>query len=162
VTVRPYRISARRKATLRVNLINTGVSDIKFSIEATDLEEGLNFKFKNDNPTVAAWNSIDVPVVARPKRGALVGERKRYDITITARAGDGKNQTATGEFTHTPFMTSWRPLMRVVRALLVLAVIAVVIYFVLKWGGGWETLSRSPQAWVERLVNTIEGWFFKK
>jgi uncharacterized membrane protein len=162
VTVRPYRISARRKATLRVNLTNTGVSDIKFSIEATDLEEGLNFKFKNDNPTVAAWNSIDVPVVARPKRGALVGERKRYDITITARAGDGKNQTATGEFTHTPFMTSWRPLMRVVRALLVLAVIAVVIYFVLKWGGGWETLSRSPQAWVERLVNTIEGWFFKK
>jgi len=37
----------------------------------------------------------------------------------------------------------------------------VLIYFVLQWGGGWKTLTSSPQTWVNQLIRTVEGWFFR-
>jgi hypothetical protein len=142
-----------------VNLANTNVSDVSFILEATDLDEGLRFQFKDDKPAVSAWNTVDVPMLARPKRGSTVGEKKRYDITVTARTEDGRTQTTNCEFYHNPFMTSWRPLLRVVRALIVIGAIVTLIYFILRWGGGWSTLTKSPQTWVNNLVNTVEGWF---
>jgi hypothetical protein len=159
VAVRPYRVSSRRKGNFRVNLANTNVSDVSFILEATDLDEGLRFQFKDDKPAVSAWNTVDVPMLARPKRGSTVGEKKRYDITVTARTEDGRTQTTNCEFYHNPFMTSWRPLLRVVRALIVIGAIVTLIYFILRWGGGWSTLTKSPQTWVNNLVNTVEGWF---
>lgn len=73
--VHPYRVSCRKKGTFRIKLTNTGVSDINFALEATDLDEGLHFRFKDENPQVSAWNSIEVPMLARPKRGSGVGEK---------------------------------------------------------------------------------------
>ena len=159
--VRPYRISSRRKGNFRINIASTGVSDASVVLDATDLDEGLSFTLPPDNPEVRAWETIEVPMTARPKRGSMVGERKRYDITITATDPNGKTQTANCEFNHRPFMASWRPVVRVVRALIVLAAIGTLVYFVLHWGGGWGTLTRSPQTWVDQLVRTVEGWFFK-
>ncbi len=161
VAVRPYRVSSRRKGSFRVNLANNNVSDASIILEATDLDEGLRFQFKDDKPAVSAWNTVDVPMLARPKRGSTVGEKKRYDITVTARTEDGRTQTTNCEFYHNPFMTSWRPLLRVVRALIVIGAIVTLIYFVLRWGGGWSTLTKSPQTWVNNLVNTVEGWFLR-
>jgi hypothetical protein len=161
VAVRPYRVSSRRKGKFRVNLANTNVSDASFVLDATDLDEGLRFQFKEDNPTVSAWNSVDVPMLARPKRGSTVGEKKRYDITVTARTEDGRTQSTNCEFHHNPFMASWRPVLRVVRAIVVIGAIVALVYFILRWGGGWSTLTRSPQTWVNNLVNTVEGWFFR-
>ena len=73
--VQPYRVSCRRKGTFRINLANTGVSDTTFVLDATDLDEGLRFRFKTDNPEVTAWNTFEVPMLARPKRGSMVGEK---------------------------------------------------------------------------------------
>ncbi len=157
--VRPYRITCRRKGKFRINLSNTGVSDAQFILDATDLDEGLDFKFKEDTPEVAAWNSIEIPMIARPKKGKKVGEKKRYDITVTARTGEGTSQTINCELHHHPFIGSWKPILRVLRALIVLGGLGVLIYFVLHWGGGWSQLTRSPQTWVNNLVNTFEGWF---
>jgi hypothetical protein len=154
-------VSSRRKGSFRVNLANTSVSDASFVLEATDLDEGLRFRFKEDTPAVSAWNTVDVPMLARPKRGSTVGEKKRYDITVTARTEDGKTQSTNCEFHHNPFMTSWRPVLRVVRALIVIGIIAVLVYFLLRWGGGWSTLTRNPQTWADNLVKTFKGWFSK-
>ena len=159
VTIRPYRISCRRKGTFRIGISNTGVSDATFYLDATDLDEGLIFRFKNDQPEVAAWQTLEVPVVAKPNRGSMVGERKRYDITITANAGEGISQTVNCELHHNPFVGSWRPIVRVVRAIIVIAIIGTVIGLLIHWGGGWGTLTRSPQTWVNQLVRFFEGWF---
>jgi uncharacterized membrane protein len=159
VAVRPYRVTNRRKGKFRVNLANTNVSDATFVLEATDLDEGLRFQFKEDNPVVSAWNSVDVPMLTRPKRGSTVGERKRYDITVTARTEDGRAQSANAEFYHNPLMASWRPVRRALGTLLLIAFIVALIYFPLKWGGGWSTLTRSPQTWSNNLVNTVQSWF---
>jgi len=159
--VHPYRVSCRKKGTFRIKLTNTGVSDINFALEATDLDEGLHFRFKDENPQVSAWNSIEVPMLARPKRGSGVGEKKRYDINVTAVAGEGNMQTTNCELYHRPLIGSWRPILRAIRIIVFLAIIGVAVYFVLKWGGGWQTLTSSPQTWVNNLVHTVEGWFFR-
>jgi uncharacterized membrane protein len=161
VGIHPYRVSCRRKGTFRVSLANVGVSDANFSLEATDLDEGLRFHFKDENPVVTAWKTVEVPMIARSKRGSMVGEKKRYDVTVTAIAGEGKMQSANCELYHRPFIGSWRPILRAIRAIVVIGAIAVVVYFVLQWGGGWKTLTSSPQTWVNQLIRTVEGWFFR-
>jgi uncharacterized membrane protein len=157
--VLPYRVTTRGKGKFRVNLANTGVSEINFVLDAKDLDEGLSFRFKDDTPSLPAWSSVEVAMTAKPKRGSLVGERKRYDITMTARTSDGKTQTANCEMNHSPLMASWRPIFRTIRILIALAIVVVVVSFVLKWGGGWSTLTNSPQTFVEQFVKTVEGWF---
>jgi uncharacterized membrane protein len=159
--VAPYRVSSRRKANFRVNLANTGMSEAKIHLEATDLDEGLRFKFKEEEPVVAAWKTIEVPMVARPKRASTVGERKRYDIVITATTEDGNTQTVNCEFNHRPLMASWRPIWRLIRVIIFLGIIGVAIYYILKLGGGWRVLYNSPQTWVDQLVRTVQGWFFR-
>ena len=37
--------------------------------------------------------------------------------------------------------------------------IGTVIGLLIHWGGGWSTLTRSPQTWVNQLVRFFEGWF---
>ena len=159
--VHPYRVSCRRKGTFWVTLNNIGVSDATIYLDATDLEEGLNFRFKNESLQVAAWQTVEVPVVAKPRRGSTVGERKRYDVSISATTSDGHTQTVNAELNHSPFMASWRPVFRIIRAIVVLGLIGVAVYFVLQWGGGWKTLSSSPQTWVNQLLRTVESWFFR-
>lgn len=157
--VRPYRISARRKGTFRINLANTSVSNLSLTLSATDLDEGLRFFFKDENPSVTAWNTIEVPVVAKPKRGSGVGERRRYDITVTATDGDGNSQTVNCELHHRPFMASWKPVFRLIRAIIVLGALGVGGYYLLRLGGGWRLLRSSPQSWVNQLVRVVEGFF---
>lgn len=159
--VAPYRVSSRRKGKFRVNLANTGMSDAKLYLEATDLDEGLRFKFKNEEPVVVAWETIEVAMIAKPKRGSTIGERKRYDITVTATTEDGNTQTVNCELHHHPFMASWRPIWRLIKALIIIGIIVVIIYYVLRLGGGWRVLYNSPQTWVDQLIRTFEGWFFK-
>jgi hypothetical protein len=159
VGINPYRVSCRKKGTFRIKLTNTGVSDIKFTLEATDLDEGLRFNFKTDNPEVAAWDTAEIPMVARPKRSSRVGEKKRYDITVTAIAGEGNTQTANCELHHSPFIGSWRPIVKAVRVIIFLAIIGVAVYFLLRLGGGLQTLISSPQTWFSNLGNTVQSWF---
>jgi hypothetical protein len=159
--VAPYRVTTKRKGKFRVNLANTGMSEAKLYLDATDLDEGLNFKFKNQEPVVGAWETIEVPMIAKPKRGSTVGERKRYDISITATTEDGNSQTVNCEMHHQPFMSSWRPIWRIIRVLVILGIIGVAIYYILRLGGGWHTLLSSPKTWVDQLVRTVEGWFFR-
>lgn len=159
LSMRPHRVTCRRKGKFRVNIANIGVSNAVLRLEATDLDEGLNFQFKNDNPEVPAWQTVEVPMLARPKRGSKAGEKKRYDINVTATYGEDQSQSVNCELYHNPFMGSWRPVRRAVRIIVVLGAIGVLVYFVLKWGGGWSQLTSSPQTWVNQLVNTFQGWF---
>jgi len=160
--VAPYRVTCRRKATFRVGLSNTGTSDAKVVLDATDLDEGLNFKFKNKEPVVSAWQTVEIPIVARPKKGGLVGEKKRYDVTITAREGSN-SQTANGEMYHNPLVGSWKTVFKNVRRLIFLVIILVIIGFLIHWGGGLKQLISSPKTWwsqfIDTIVDTFTGWF---
>ena len=161
--VRPYRVTTRKKGKYRINLTNTSVSDANVSLEATDLDEGLKFSFKDENPVIPAWDSIEIPMVTKPKRGSMVGEQKRYDITVTTTDAVGMSQTANCEMHHKPFIRSWRTIFRIVRLILFIGIIGTLIGFLIHWGGGWSLLTRSPQSWwnqlVNQIVNTFGSWF---
>ncbi len=159
LAIRPYRVGCRRKGSFRISLANVGVSDASFTLDATDLDEGLRFRFKSENPVATAWNTVEVPMLARPKRGGMVGEKKRYDITVTAIAAEGNPQSANCELHHNPFIGSWRPIVRLIRTILILGAVGVGVYAVLQLGGGWGTLRTSPQGWVNQLIYTVESWF---
>ena len=161
--VAPYRVSCRRKGTFRVGLSNTGTSDARISLDATDLDEGLKFKFKKNELVLPAWETIEIPVKVKPKKGGFVGERKRYDITITTNEGTENSQTVNCELHHNPFIGSWKTIFRIVRAIIFIGIIGTLIGFVIHWGGGFGLLRSNPGAWwnhlVDSIVNTFSGWF---
>ena len=153
--VAPMRISCRRKARFRINLVNRGVSNAEVFIEATDYDENLRFRIKNNSPTVEAWQTAEVPIVARPKRGSIVGERKRHDITISARTVDGPPQSVHCEMHHRPFLSSWRP----VKIFIILIIAGIVLNYIVGLGGGWISLFKNPQEWFYEAVRHVKGWF---
>lgn len=157
--VRPFRVTCRNKGTFVFNLTNTGVTPIKFSLSATDLDEGVRFKFKEENPVLPAWSTVDIPVQAKPKRGSIIGEKKRFDITMSAKPEGKIAQTANGELNHTPWFASWRPIIRTLRIIIALAILVIAVILILNAGGGLSTLLDSPQTWVDNFVSTIESWF---
>ena len=164
LAVRPYRITARKKGTYRVVLSNTSVSDADVLLEATDLDEGLKFRFKTENPIVPAWQTLEIPMVAKPKRGSTVGEKKRYDITVTSTDNtSGSSQTINCELSHAPIIASWRSIFRAVRIILFLGIIGAIIGFAIHWGGGFSLLKSNPQMWWNNLVHqatsTFGGWW---
>ena len=166
LAIRPYRITARRKGTYRVVLTNTSVSNADVLLEATDLDEGLKFRFKTENPIVPAWQTFEIPMVARPKKGSTVGEKKRYDITVTSTDNtSGNSQTVNCELNHAPIITSWRSIFRAVRIILFLGIIGALIGFVIHWGGGFSMLRSNPQMWWDTLVHqatsTFGSWWGK-
>ncbi len=156
VNVAPMRVSCRTKGTFRIKLANRGVSTADVFIEANDYEEGLRFRIKNKSNLVAAWHTIEVPMIAKPKRGSIVGERKRYDITVTATTVDGSSQSVRCEMHHRLFIGSWRP----IRNIIILVVIAFVVHCFVGLGGGWKDLFTSPQEWLYTIIRLIRGWFF--
>ncbi|MDY6892470.1 MAG: hypothetical protein SVO26_01980 [Chloroflexota bacterium] len=159
VEMRPFRINCRRKGTFRVALINSGVTDVNITLEATDLEEGCKFNFENRETGLVAWSTLEVPVVVKPERGFFVGENKTYDVTVTAMDRDGNPQKATCQLNHRPIFKSWKSIFKILRAIVVIAVVAVVVYFVIHWGGGWSALIGNPGQWAQDLVGgTYAPW----
>ena len=163
--VAPYRVSCRRKGTFRVGLSNTGTSDARIYLDATDLDEGLKFKFKQKELVLPAWDTIEIPVKAKPKKGGFVGERKRYDITIETRENSGNTQTVNCELNHNPFIGSWKTVFRIVRTIIFIGIIGALIGFLIHWGGGCGLLRSNPGAWwnqlVDRIVDNFGSWFSK-
>ena len=159
IGVRPYRVFCRRKGNFKVVLINKGITDVFPSLEATDLDAGLRFQFKNDRPGLLAWKTIEVPLVARPKRGYLKGEKKRYDIHIQSATVDGNTQTTNAELNQSPLITSWKPVPRAISALIVLTAVVLIGYILFHMGGGFDTFASGPQAWFFRVIRTFNGWF---
>jgi uncharacterized membrane protein len=163
--IAPYRVSCRRKGTFRVGLNNTGTSDANIDLEATDLDEGLKFKFKAKELVLSAWDNVELAVVSKPKKGGLVGEKKRYDITVTAHEASGNSQTVNCELYHNPLFGSWKTIFRVVRIVIFVGIIGVIIGFLIHWGGGFGLLRSSPQTWWNQLVHQIShtfgGWLSK-
>jgi len=160
LAVRPYRVTTRRKAKFRVNLTNTSVSNVAISLDATDLDEGLKFHFKDEAPVVPAWKTIEVPVYFKPKKGGTIGEHRRFDITITSTATDtGDSQTVNCELHYRPMLGSWKTIFRVIRIIIFIGIIGAVIGFAIHWGGGLNLLRRSPTTWWDTLLNQITRTF---
>jgi hypothetical protein len=159
IKTRPFRATATRKSTFQVSLANTGVSDANITLEAADLDEGCKFLFKPAKLLLGAWNTIEVPLIISPKKRKLIGAIKRFDVTITATPETGMPQTATCEFNHSPLLKSWKPIWRIIKIVIVVAIIIVAIYYILKLGGGWDAFKDSPKTWLDKAISTIQGWF---
>lgn len=159
--VHPYRLSGMRKGKFHLNLANMGVTEANITLEASDLDEGCKYQFETQELALGAWNTMDIPFTVRPKRGSFIGAIKRYDITVTASTEGITPQTVNCEFSHQPFFKSWRPIWRLIRLIIVLAILGTIIYFLLSWGGGWSAFRASPQTWFSNLTHHIQGWFGK-
>lgn len=157
--VHPYRLSGMKKGTCNLTIANTGVSEANITVDTSDLDEGLKYQVKPDRLTLGAWSTVEVPIIFRPKRGSFLGAVKRYDITITTSAENGNPQTASCEFTHSPFVKSWKPILRIIRAIIGIAILVVIVFLVIKWGGGWNALRENPQNWFNNIIHSIESLF---
>lgn len=155
MSVAPIRISCRRKGRFRIKLMNKGVTDSNISLEASDYEEKLKFRLGEVSPLVKAWQTVEIPVSVTPKRGKFVGESSRYDITVTARIGEGNIQTVRCEMYHRPLLNSWRP----VKILVGLIILFIILHYIVGLGDGWDDLFSSPQEWFYKVVRHIRGWF---
>ena len=157
--VRPMRITCRRKGTFRIKLSNTGVSDMPFNLEAIDPEEECKYQFDIEAPVLAAWDTVEVPMIAKPKRGSIIGGQKRYDITVTATAGGDIVQSLNCALTHKPFISSWRPILRLIKGVMVIGAFGTLAYYAIRWGGGWDRLTSDPGRWADELVRPIRNLF---
>ena len=148
------------KGTYRVQLSNINVSDATIVLEATDLDEGCRFQFKEEKLVLGAWTNLEVPMIVRPKRGSFVGEVKRYDCTVSANLEESTIPlNANCEFNHKPYMRDFSVVWRTLKILIILAIILVAVYYLLKLGGGWEAFRADPQAWLQKAIDTVMSWF---
>jgi hypothetical protein len=115
---------------------------------------------ENDSPVVPPWQTIDIPMLVKPKRNSIVGDIKRYDVSITASTAEGYTQLARCQMDHKPLLRSWRPILRTVKYVVIIGVAGFAIYYVIRLGGGWGSLVRDPQGWLEGTIRHIRGWFY--
>ena len=157
-----YKVKSSSLSLLRYaegfspTIANVGVSEVHFIEASVSMKV---YEIKPQELTLSAWNTVEVPVIIKPKRKSFIGEIKRYDVTFTTSTENGLPVTANCEFNHTPFMKSWKPVFRAVRAVIAIAVVVVAAYFIIQWGGGWNSLTSSPQTWFSNIVHSVEGWF---
>lgn len=158
VKVRPARVNCRKKGSFRVELANTGVTDLNIDVEGVDMEENCRFEWKNGTSAVlGAWRTVELPVVVRPRRGSVIGKEKQFDITVTATPSEGVTQTTTCMLNHRPLIGSWRTVFKWIRTLIFVAGIGVAGYLAVHWGGGWDALTSDPGQWAEDLINGTYG-----
>ena len=160
ITVKPFRILFRRTCTFQVKITNKDVSNAVLFLDIADADNGLYFKFKKDNLIVPPWQNIEFPVVVRTRRNSLIGDIKRYEITVTASTDAGQTQSARCQVDHKPLLSSWRLITRTLRYVLLVGVVAGLLYYFIRLGGGWSSLVRDPQTWLEGTIRHIKGWFY--
>jgi hypothetical protein len=160
ISVKPYRKLCRRKCTLQIQISNKDVSDSVLFLDITDIENGLRFRVENDSPVVPPWQTVDIPMIARPRRNSIIGDLKRYDVSVTATTAEGLMQLARCQIDHKPLLSSWRPVLRTIKYVLIISVIGLVVYYIIRLGGGWSSLVRDPQTWLDGTIRHIRGWFY--
>jgi hypothetical protein len=160
VSLKPYRILCRRKCTFQVQIANKDVTEAGLFIDVIDTENGLRFKLESDSPVIPPWQTVNVPMLVRPKRNSLIGDIKRYDISLTATTAEGLIQLARCQMDHKPFLSSWRPIFRTIKYVVIIGVAGFAIYYIIRMGGGWSSLVRDPQAWIDGTFRHIRGWFY--
>jgi hypothetical protein len=84
--IAPRRLVFGGGGRFRVLLTNSGMADGELQLEASDVEEGVAFEFPQDQRRVVPANStVEVPLVAVPRRRPWVGPERTYDFQVTAR-----------------------------------------------------------------------------
>lgn len=160
ISVKPYRILCRRNCTFQIQISNKDVSDSALFIDVTDIENGLRFQVGNGSPVVPPWQNVEVPMIAKPRRNSIIGELKRYDISVTASTAEGHTQLARCQVDHKPLLSSWRPILLSLRYVIIAGIAALAVYYLIHMGGGWGALVRDPQTWVNGTIRHIRGWFY--
>jgi hypothetical protein len=156
--IRPVRVACHRKGNYRVVLNNTGVTDIEFILSATDMDEGCRFRFNSEKVRVNAWDTREIPLRVKPKRNFILGEKKRYDLTIIATPVNGAAQRVSAELNHSPLMASWKPIYRIIRAIIILAILTWGLIWLIDLGGGWDILMKDYKKWFWNLEYVLQGW----
>jgi uncharacterized membrane protein len=159
LSVHPFRVNSRKKGIFVITLANTGITSADFTLGAADLEDGLRFQFKADNPTVAAWENLEVPMRVKPKYNSIIGDKKRYDITVTATTSEGNSQAERCELNFSPLIGSWRTVRRTIGAIIVLGIVIVILQSLLQLGGGWGMLRNSSKEWFQQLIYSLKHLF---
>ncbi len=160
VSVKPYRKLCRRKCTLQIQITNKDVSDALLFLDVTDIENGLRFQVENDSPVVPPWQTVDIPTTARPRRNPIIGDLKRYDVSVTTTTAEGQTQLARCQIDHKPFLSSWRPVLRTIKYVFIIGIVGLAAYYIIHLGGGWSSLVSDPQTWLDGTIRHIRGWFY--
>jgi len=109
---------------------------------------------------ISPWQTVDIPMLVKTKRNSLIGDIKRYDINLTATTSDGYMQVARCQMDHKPLLSSWRPILRTIKYVAIVGVAGFAVYYLIHLGGGWSSLVRDPQTWINGTIRHLRGWFY--
>jgi hypothetical protein len=160
INVKPYRILFRRRCTFQVKIHNKDVSNSVLFLDVIDAENGLRFHMDKESLVVPPWQFVEFPVTVQPRRNSIIGDIKRFEISITASTDEGLIQLAKCQADHKPLLSSWQPITRALRYIVLAAALFMLIYYFIRLGGGWDSLVRDPLNWVEGTIRHIRGWFY--
>jgi len=139
----PERIEGRSGIT-QLFIRNQSNAPAPLSLMASDLEEGLNYRFSADAITVPAGGESAVNIRVRPKRRPLFGSPHEYPFRVVALAPEERPEEAAlaveGTFTYKPPLSAlaralravWPKLRPVLPLLLSLAALALALFAFLK------------------------------
>jgi hypothetical protein len=160
IDIKPYRSLCRGNCTFQILISNKNVSEANLFFDVTDLDNGLRYKLENESPVIRPWQKISVPMLVKPKRNSIIGDLKRYDISVTAKTDTGQTQIARCQLDHKPWLSSWRLIVRTIKYIVVIGIIGLAVYYIIRVGGGWGSLVRDPQTWVDGIIRHFRGWFY--
>ena len=139
----PERLEGRRGVT-QLLLRNQSNAPAPLNLQATDLEEGLEYRFGADTVTVPAGGESTVSLTLWPKRRPLFGEPHEYPFRVVALEPEQRPEETTmaveGAFTYQPPLAGvlkalgglWRRLRPVLPLLLSLIALALALFAFLK------------------------------
>jgi hypothetical protein len=109
VDILPHSTVGRREGTYRLQIENTGSTDVRLHLEGHEDEEACTYRFKHAEPLVAASTTCYQEFVVKPKnRQWMLGPPRTFRFTIHAKPRDvrGGTQFSSAEFTHKPLFRS--------------------------------------------------------
>lgn len=148
-----------RSATFEVSLRNSGTEPVQVSLQASDPEHEIRFRFQASSVEVPARSTSEgeartvLELTAPRPRG---GEQRQRTFVVEAR-GAGRQAQATGRFVQDPVRKlPWRPLVRL--ALTVLGSLLVLLGSFQPWNTGEGAgLARTGFGWnYVELARVVE------
>ncbi len=125
VALTPQRSETARRARHRVTVVNQGNAPELLTLDASDPDEALAFKFPEEQFAVEPGETRVVDLGVRPRRMHWFGQPTPHPFTVTAKTADDNDHKPAGTLVQKAVLPIWLLALAGVAAVALVAVIAL-------------------------------------
>jgi len=125
VALTPQRSETARKAQHRVTIVNQGNAPTLLTLDASDPDEALAFRYPEDQFAVEPGETRVVDLGVRPRKMHWFGQPTPHPFTVTAKTSDDGDHKPSGTLVQKPVLPIWLLALAGVAAVALVAVIAL-------------------------------------